>query len=439
MKKICFLDSPGIGCIDIWLPFAWHLKTISSKYLLTLQICNLNSISTWDEKSKFFKYSAEIFNNVCIDINGTEKGTYAFDDLMSAKRATTVPYYTQIALELFEKSITTLLFFMPNKLINRVRNIVSIKPKLNLVLKKVRKDGEFFENCQYDIIFCDLTACYKPHFFNFLYHQNSAIIVSMLHGSGPCWLDPSFPYNEAINVGNQKIIVCHNSKEAQSYKLWDPMATIIVSGTIKHDPRWITYICSNRSSNQEFVLLIDRPESKFLARHQKKAFLQHLIGLCKRNNLQLAVKGHPKQIKSLFDITFWSLGILDFARKRWRYTNDYPLSLIKSSKMVVCFYSGLSVDAAFFDRPSLELLNPGGLGYITNFQVDDRYEMMYSAANLIINCQNLEELEFEFNRIKENKYKNSSNSIHAYNSLYEDPTNALDVLYRKLSKTIQLG
>lgn len=209
--------------------------------------------------------------------------------------------------------------------------------------------------------------------------------------------------------------------------LWNFGKNIIHAGIPRHDNDWIDFICSHSNNIKEkafdsYIFIIGRQTSPYNTPERKKKALKDIYNVvCKKHNLKLVVKTHPKEHIDGIDghIYMDALGKKNYG-KTWIYSDNHPFILGKKAIFSISFYSGVSLDMLAINKPTIEYLDLNDLEAYDNSNSqrdsDGNPVFNYRGAKLVLGASSKLELEHHVESIL-NKYKAT---ILPLASMYKD-------------------
>jgi hypothetical protein len=195
-----------------------------------------------------------------------------------------------------------------------------------------------------------------------------------------------------------------------------------------------------------FVFIIGRAASPFNTVERKKKALKDIYDIvCIKHGLKLVVKTHPKESINGIDgdIYMNALGKDNYG-KDWLYSNLHPFILGKKALFAISFYSGVSLDMAAINKPTIEYLDLEGLPlYDKKDSLRDKLGkpvFQFRYADLVLGASSKADLEEHIESIFL-QYETTFLPLHSRYKEYFKPIDGSSVtvandIIRRLYKTV---
>ena len=421
-KYLLLWCSPGFGVIDIWLPIIKKIKEQTGIKIFfvfpeqsSLQLENDNS-SLFDLADKFADkviyrgYSGRFFLESTLFAARSKNKLSDFD--------TRVVYFAnRLANGRMSKYfILKLIGELLLKLFQYVTYIKEIARNQKICRASLLNNA--------DGILCDITKEHKPVNRELRRELKNIKKFSMLHGLAASWLMKNFVCDHAVKKRSDVIVYSMSPLEVDPYKKCFGILekNIIHVGIPRHDDDWIKFIYSYSSNSNEYifddpyVFIIGRQTSPYNTIERKKKALKDIYDIvCKKHNLKIVVKTHPKEHVDGVDghIYMDALGHENYGKK-WIYSDRHPFAIGKKSVFSISFYSGVILDMLAINKPTIEYLNLKGLESYDNANSlkDDKGEsvLQYRSANMVLGASSKVDLDKHVETILK-KYKETTSTL----------------------------
>ena len=195
-----------------------------------------------------------------------------------------------------------------------------------------------------DIIFYDIYEETKGYLKDFFYATGGIRRVSLSHGLNPyspSFAPPGLDANEEARIDQERVIIL---KYTDSLDWTDRFLTnipkyVIGWPTLSNNWLRVNEALSSHPIPKQFLLFCSRGcNDKFFTYEEKAHVLREAFRFCRRENLFLVIKNHPKEIRNgrSLDHAFIA-NILGEEREGldWKVCNDNLISLAKHATIVI--------------------------------------------------------------------------------------------------------
>jgi hypothetical protein len=302
-------------------------------------------------------------------------------------------------------------------------------------------------------ILCDITVENKLANVNLKNDLKDIPKFSMIHGIAPYWVTSTLICKQPVSKRLDVTVYNMSHLEVSGYKKCYGILeeNIVHVGIPKHDSNWIEFISNQPGQSKEkvfdsFVFIIGRAASPYNTVERKKKALKDIYDIvCIKHGLKLVVKTHPKESINGIDgdIYMNALGKDNYG-KDWLYSNLHPFILGKKALFAISFYSGVSLDMAAINKPTIEYLDLEGLPlYDKKDSLRDKLGkpvFQFRYADLVLGASSKADLEEHIESIFL-QYETTFLPLHSRYKEYFKPIDGSSVtvandIIRRLYKTV---
>jgi hypothetical protein len=418
-RKVYFLCSPSLGILDNWLPVINSMRSLEENLEFVLIFPKAETVRQINNESILINMSENIFDYVI----------YRLDS------------------ELWAQS-NSLLELKDN--IGPLDGLISFLIKLKLRLQKYKwlnylmiliiRVYKLFDRYRYKSIFFDISSLSyspslllydlyeegKPYNRDVLIHLSKSKKYSIYHGIG---IDEFQRESRCDSIKSRENLKAYlfSSFEIDYYKrtfcLEDSHLSVV--GIPRHDGNWLEKMHTAFNYNDfifkkdEYVLIISRPLCSYITAERRKEALEYIKKIViEKLGLKIVIKLHPKEDKSkIYEEVF---GISEY-EKKWVYSSRHPLALGENCKFAISFFSGVVIDMMKLGVPSIEYLDLKDLaGHDDKNSLRDGEYPIFGYRNLgfVYGASNFQQLEFNINKIINNRSVVNQELVEKYNKYF---------------------
>ena len=436
---VYFLCSPSLGILDSWLPVINSIHLLEKDLEFILIFPKTETVRQIHNKNILINMSENIFDRV---IYRLDSGLWVqCNSILEAKSNAGVldgfiSFLTNLKLRLQAyKWLNYLMILIIRfyKLIDRYKyksiffNIKSISNHSSVLLYDVYEEGKPYNR---DV----LNQLHKSKRFSICL----GYITGERKGEYRC---------DSIKSRDNLTAYLFSSYEIDYYKrnfCLDERQMSVV-GIPRHDKQWLDKVQSKFNYNDfifkkdEYILIISRPICAFITTDRRKEALKYIKKIVIENlGLKIVVKLHPKEDEStIYEEIF---GISEYGKK-WVYSSRHPFTLGKNSRFAISFFSGVVIDMMKLGVPSIEYLDLKGLaGYDNkNSLRDGAYPIFrYRDLGLVYGASNYQQLEFNINKIINNRSIVNSELVEKYMKYFPSSHNVSNIIAEDILLSLEI-
>ena len=434
LKTIYFVCSPSLGILDNWLPVIHKLRTKYPNSELVCIITKPGTAEVIDLSNILIKIADDLFDLIVYKSNA-EQWFECFS--FSVAKAQNKPSNLKRFLFLFKK------IFLRYRLLSSLSGIVRLtfrlldffSPKKKIKLNK-------FET-QNSVVLYDVYEETKEYNRELLEYFIGVPKFSISHGTHI--EQKTIEHNRITNLSriSDEVNVFLFSKDEKefyknTYSLQD--SDIFIVGVPRHNQEWASYLYSMSNDKEQewdqYIFFISRTVSEYLPLDRKIQAIKDIRKLAFDDlGLKIIVKLHPKEHSSgLYEKI---LGKDNYGIK-WKLSSAHPFLLGKRCTFAITLFSGVSVDMAALNVPTIECLNLHGL---KKFDNEDSLKdkngvsvLEFRHMKIVLGSSNYEQLKIQANYIMNNRSVVINKFYKRYCELYAKPDNSISLIVDQITK-----
>jgi hypothetical protein len=434
LKFIYFVCSPGLGILDNWLPIIFKLRAKYPNSKLVCIITKPGTAEVIDLNNVLIKIADDLFDLIVYKSNA---GQWFECISFGVAKAQNTPSSLKRIIFLFKK------YFLRYQLLSPLLRVVRLiyglldffSPKKKIKLNK-------FET-QDSVVLYDVYEETKEYNRELLEYFIGVPKFSISHGTHieqkgteHCRITNLSRAPNEVNV----FLFSKDEKEyyKRTYLLKDP--NIFIVGVPRHNQEWVSYLNSVSYGEEQkwddYIFFISRTVSEYLPLDRKIKAIQDIRKLAFEDfGLKIIVKLHPKEHSS--GIYEKILGKDNYGVK-WKYSSVHPFFLGKHCAFAIALYSGVSVDMAALNVPTIEYLNLNGLKEFDNkdsLKDENGISVLeFRYMKIVLGSSNYEQLKSQANYIMSNRSVIINKFYKRYCELYSKPDKSISSIVNQIIK-----
>jgi len=434
LKTIYFVCSPSLGILDNWLPVIHKLRIKYPNSELVCIITKPGTAEVIDLNNILIKIADDLFDLIVYKSNAEQW----FECIsFSAAKEQNTPSSLRRFIFLFKKAF--LRYRLLSSLLCVVRLIYGLldffSPKKKIKLNK-------FE-LQDSVVLYDIYEETKEYNRELLKYFIGVTKFSISHGAHI--EQQAIEHNRITNLsrGSDEVNVFLFSKDEKefyknTYSLQD--SDIFIVGVPRHNQEWASYLYSMSNDNDkewnQYIFFISRTVSEYLPLDRKIQAIQDIRKLAFENlDLKIIIKLHPKEHSS--ELYEKILGKDNYGIK-WKFSSAHPFLLGKRCAFAITLFSGVSVDMAALNVPTIECLNLHGLKKFDNkdsLKDENGVSVLeYRHMKIVLGSSNYEQLKRQANYIMSNRSVVINKFYKRYCELYTKPDKSISLIVDQITK-----
>lgn len=419
IETFYFLCSPSIGIVDNWLPVIKELKDRRNDFKFIIVVPKAGTVEQFTPINPIVKISNSYFDEIIFKThagNWLRKKSINFAFEYNSNRT---PYLISSRVDNWIKKVPLI-----SKLVALSKSKISNKEKTEF-----KKDiFEGFNCSNKDYLLYDVQEHFKNYNFNILQKFKNSKSFSLNHG-----------IHISTNSTRQTSILSQSFRSLTVYIFSDQERPyynktfslkeeqLINFGIARHNKDWIEQVsrnCQVESNWEDFVFIISRPASDYLPTDRKEKYLRDIKKfLIEERNFKVIVKRHPKEKdEGLFEKVFGQ----NNKGKTWDESSAHPFNLGQRCKFAITFFSGVSLDMTYLNKPVIEYLNLDGLSrYDTAEALRDKNNHVvfsYRHFNLVLGASTTEQLHEQITKVLYHAYVTQRTLKEKYDFYFQGST-----------------
>ena len=443
-KNFLFLASPNIGIFESWGPIIKYklndrnIYTIIPKFDIIFRQANRNlaSLNILSNQLKIiiFKTPSDnwyLTNNIFTFERSMFKKIPDFIFNKFYKKLKFIPYFKKFEILLFKivyniEHINDIDKYISSKNFDFLAyDVLEENKKIhNDWLRKIKfKKITFETGINFHIYNEDLIKKNYSNKYNLNYMSNSFGLSS----------------NTIPNIKNLKALVVSNHNINYYKKIYDLKdKEIIPIGVPRNNSIWMSSILSNTKefNNKilgDFVFLISRPAQEyFIPLIRKKEYIKDINKICKKYNLNLVIKLHPKESTYHGKRIYYDILGKKNLNKNWFFSEENIYQIALKSKICITFFTSVCIDFIKLNIPVIEIMNLRGIPEEDNdFSLRDKKNSpitQYRNLGFVLGADNYDDLSKHVHQIIYNKEKCMALLKKNYDEYLSNPDNFVKLI-----------
>ena len=432
LKVIYFICSPSLGILDNWLPVIHKLRVKYPNSKLVCIITKPGTAEVLDLGNVLIDIADDLFDLIVYKSNSEQ--WFECISFGVAKLQNT-PSFPERLLSLFKKAFSRFRLLSPLLYIVRLAFglLDFFSPKKKIKLNKFKT--------QDSVVLYDVYEETKEYNRELLEYFIGVPKFSISHGTHI--EQKAIKHYRITNLGRVVNVFLFSKNEREYYKNTYSLkdSNIFIVGVPRHNQEWVAHLhaMSNYDEDQEwdnYIFFISRTVSEYLPLDRKIKAIEDIRKLAFEDlNLKIIVKLHPKEHSS--GIYEKILGQDNYGVK-WKYSSAHPFFLGKRCVFAIALYSGVSVDMAALNVPTIEYLN---LHKLKGFDNEDLLKdengipvLEFRYMKIVLGSSNYKQLKNQANYIMSNRSVVINKFYKRYCELYAKPDKSISLIVDQITK-----